>query len=198
MKKLILTLITACAVVSTYGQGFVAWSSSGLPTASVAGNQIMIKATDGSTSLMPVRSSTANTYVIAIFLADSEAGLATANPFAYSSNSATAGKDGLYGGGNLSLPLTATYFQVRAWSWNAGLNWNDAKARIDAGDGTVWFGQSTVGQATPLAPPNSPPNIWTTASVPIDGFTLSQVPEPSTIALIGLGLAGLIFIRRRK
>jgi hypothetical protein len=35
--------------------------------------------------------------------------------------------------------------------------------------------------------------------VTIPGFELlAVVPEPSTMALVGLGLMGLLFIRRRK
>jgi hypothetical protein len=32
----------------------------------------------------------------------------------------------------------------------------------------------------------------------IDGVTLAKVPEPGTLALLGLGLAGLSIARRRK
>jgi hypothetical protein len=33
--------------------------------------------------------------------------------------------------------------------------------------------------------------------VNFQGFTVSQVPEPSTIALGALGVAGLLFFRRK-
>ena len=48
-------------------------------------------------------------------------------------------------------------------------------------------------------------NFYNTQSNPanptdfyISGMTISEVPEPSTLALIGLGSAGLLFLRRRK
>lgn len=41
-------------------------------------------------------------------------------------------------------------------------------------------------------------NINGTVNLYIDNLSLTPVPEPSTIALAGLGLAGLLFVRRNR
>jgi hypothetical protein len=41
-------------------------------------------------------------------------------------------------------------------------------------------------------------NINGNVQLYIDNLTLTPVPEPSTIALVGLGLAGLLFVRRNR
>jgi hypothetical protein len=200
VKKLILTLVAVGAVASSYGQGLVAWGNS----AATAADNLSIKALDGTTSLTPLRTGAANTYVVALFISDTAAGLLTANPLAYGSNSpAVLGKFGGVAANAGVADGVSVYFQVRAWSLNAGVDWATVAPKIAAGtDASIWFGESTIGQVVAKAAPNTPNNIWTVVAgagnLPIDGFTLASVPEPSTIALVGLGLAGLVFIRRRK
>jgi hypothetical protein len=51
----------------------------------------------------------------------------------------------------------------------------------------VQYGFETVG-----------PDVWATDVAPYGNVQVTAVPEPSTLALIGLGLAGLMIVRRRK
>jgi hypothetical protein len=85
-------------------------------------------------------------------------------------------------------------FQVRAWN-GAFSTYELAFAGAQA--------SSLFGRTTPFAnptgnpndtPPGTPSNLtgWTTPIV------VSAIPEPSTIALAGLGVASLLLFRRRK
>ena len=84
----------------------------------------------------------------------------------------------------------AATFQIWAWSSqfaNYGL----------ASDGGGLIGKSVLFNAT-TSPSIEPPPLPTTLAGLYPSFAVSIVPEPSTIALAGLGLAGLLLFRRRK
>jgi hypothetical protein len=116
-------------------------------------------------------------------------------------------------GGNRFTSLAqagqTTYFQLRAWS--AGYStYADALAsgsssvfvsRYDPADPRGFVAPIVTAQTS--ASSSSPVNtvLWNptaTAAAQAISIAMDPVPEPSTIALVGLGLAGLIFIRRRK
>lgn len=91
----------------------------------------------------------------------------------------------------------------------AGYNGSAALEFIFFGSVTVggqtYSGYSTEGTvqpitATQVASGTPAPHIWGTADSAggITGMTLTVVPEPSTIALGGLGAAALLLFRRRK
>jgi hypothetical protein len=104
----------------------------------------------------------------------------------------------------------STAFQLRAWSagyasWDAAKNSGDASAVYSV------LTETPVITVAPGDPTQSPPDLpalikWGSSTVGQPGnaagtamiVELVPVPEPSIIALAGLGLAGLIFIRRRK
>lgn len=203
MKKLLLTLATIGAVATSYGQGIIAWGNA----AGTASDNLQVKAANGTISDMPTRTTgnTATYYIAALFASSTAAGLTDhlLQPIAYGTNSAgIAGKLTVPNAQSGTPGGTVLFFQVRAWTFNMGgangTSWDTVYANTTAGNSSMWYGESAVGQVTAQPPPNTSQNIWTTATVPIDGFVLQAVPEPSTIALVGLGLAGLVFIRRRK
>lgn len=110
-----------------------------------------------------------------------------------------------FGGNRTILPQAGvlTFFQLRAWSSTFS-----SYAAALTGDSTTLIskltgpGASPIVSATPTAANGVPvPQIlWAPGSSASAPFVaeLVPVPEPSTIALVGLGLAGLYFIRRRK
>lgn len=75
--------------------------------------------------------------------------------------------------------------ELRAWF--GGTGWDDAVVR-----GKVTWSQ-TLGTDPP--PPSTP--VIATLNMP-SALRLQPVPEPSTFALAGLGLASLVIFRRRK
>jgi len=87
-------------------------------------------------------------------------------------------------------------FQVRGWSGNF-TSYAAAYAAAQT-DGSVFVGVSSLfdshvgGGGTPAEP--NPSNLGSNFT----GLTIAPVPEPSTIALGGLGAAALLLFRRRK
>lgn len=105
---------------------------------------------------------------------------------------ATTASPGTWSGGTRTL-VGATQgaelnLQVRAW--DAAFSSYDAA--LAAGKGA---GQSAV--FTFKDAMSSPPGAADNLMVNFQGFAINQVPEPSTIALGALGVAGLLFFRRK-
>jgi hypothetical protein len=96
-------------------------------------------------------------------------------------------------------------FLVVVWSANIGDNWGEASAWWNDGNPNTgpsgWFGISDIAQDVVVGGgPYPVPTIFgPTAGYEIQGFMLNYytVPEPSTFALLGLGAAGVLAIRRR-
>lgn len=109
---------------------------------------------------------------------------------------------GRLGGNSVTLPTTPAFpgaafanFQVRLWSTSAG-SWQNAQTAPGA-----YVAKTAVFQAKPGSAAPSPLNS-TGASVgstwPVGAVETALVPEPASATIIGLGLAGLIVLRRRK
>jgi hypothetical protein len=87
------------------------------------------------------------------------------------------------------LPGERAQLAMRAWDSASGANYDTALIR---GAGALFLseplGGNPVGGGVPIVPPN-----WKGES-----FSLAIVPEPSTLALAGLGAASLVILRRRE
>jgi hypothetical protein len=94
---------------------------------------------------------------------------------------------GFFDGGVVSIGAAGTYtMQAYAWYSAGGLSYAAAQA------GGQNVGRSALFSVNVTAPPG-PVN-----STLFPGFQVTVVPEPSTFALAGLGVAALLLFRRRK
>jgi hypothetical protein len=93
-------------------------------------------------------------------------------------------------------------FIIVGWTANLGATWALAEANLASG----WFGQTPVSfEASGAAAPGTPSTLWSaslgaqTYGNPIAaGLNLAPIPEPTTLALAGLGSLSLLLFRRRK
>jgi len=94
--------------------------------------------------------------------------------------------------------------QVEIVAW-AG-SYTDFASAYAAGAYVGWVGSAlsggslswTQGTGQPSASPAVPPVATPYGAGGVENLVLEPVPEPSTIALAGLGAAGLLLFRRRK
>jgi hypothetical protein len=209
MKKTLAILALTCVASFAFGQGQVAFVNT--TTTLVTTNSVLNGPATGSTG------STVPGFYYGLFSAP--VGTVDANAFTftgyYGTNQAAAGR--FNGGAGTGSPAIAgapigssLAFLVRGWSANLGRDWNGVQAWVAGWDAegystTVagFYGQSGIasaillgGGATPISSPfgNAANQINT-------GFTLgyhSVIPEPSSMALAGLGAASLLIFRRRK
>lgn len=91
------------------------------------------------------------------------------------------------------VPGGVTAFQVRAWETSLGATWDVAYAAWQSGPAGPVLGKSGIINTKTSA------TIAETAQplLGLQGFNLTPVPEPSVIALGALGLAAVLW-RRRK
>lgn len=201
MKKLLASLALICVAGYAFGQGQV--------------NFVNTTATSVSTNngTVGLTSTVVPSYYYGLFWAPS--GTTDTNAFvfsgAYGTNQSVAGR---FSGGAGSAAAPAISGQaigstvavlVRGWSADLGRDWTAVNTWFTDANRTVGglYGQSGIGTvvlgggATPIPTP-----FGTLANQIQTGFTLSYVPavipEPSSFALAGLGLAALMIFRRRK
>jgi len=209
MKKLLTLAALLGTAAMSFGQGYVNFQN--LSTSRVSTNGTLMAAAPVGTwyYALLVATSTQNT------ISADYAGWQLA---AMGTNTALAGRltgNNADNNGAVQIPGFGTSatadFAVVGWSSNIGSDWNSFRAFWNNGShdtgaaagSSGWAGTSVVAQDIALAPFLGPYNsMFGPASAgAIPGFNLSfvaAVPEPSTIALAGLGAAALVIFRRRK
>lgn len=182
MKKTLLTLSCLVVGVVAYGQGTVNF-------ANIAGAAVNapIFQNDGTTRLAGAQY---QVQLLAGPTADSLTAIATA-PFQ------TGAGAGYFVGGTQVIPGVVgggtAWIQILVWDTSAGATY---AAALASGLDNVYGFSSVFSVVTgnPSAEPPGTPALLTG----LQSFSLVVVPEPSTFALAGLGLAGLLLFRRRK
>lgn len=180
------------AATSAYAQGYmtVVNSSGSLVSASDSAAAVWGVATGTATP----KGATGGLYAQAYFSTSADGPLnPVGDPGAFSASLA-----GRYNLGNVTIPGVNpgadVWVQVRAWENKYGASYN---AALNAGaiDGRqAIIGQSGVFKIA--AGSALQPTVLNAAG--LSGFSVSVVPEPSTLALGALGLAGLFLLRRRS
>jgi hypothetical protein len=180
MKKLILTVALGVACASAFAQGQLNFSNFG------AGANAPWFDTDGTTKLAGAGFQ-ADLYWAAGTVTDSTLLTALGQPANFASSGYFLGGTRTITGQAGGATITG---QVRVWDTAHGSSWTQASTAPGA-----HIGESALFQISLTVPPTTPNSL-----TGLNGQTLvlHNVPEPSTIALAGLGFAGLLVLRRRK
>ncbi len=205
MKKLILSLVIASAASLSYGQGTVTFdnrtSTLGTPPDRLVRWDSILSADPsvnpyGGTNNAVVTFGT-HSYVAQLYFGSSTAAegslvAVTTAPAAF--RLSTSANFGTWAPGGRTLtafPAGSTVnLQVRVWDLSASTDYFLAVA----GGGIT--GKSAIFTYTIPTDPTAPTSAFNIAN--FSTFTLSQIPEPTTLALAGLGATALLIFRRRK
>lgn len=192
MKKLVATSILACAIAAgAFAQGTVVFQNS---SASVVQFSDAAKAALGTTAVGPAGTAFLAELYYAPTANDAVVGgqMGVATPFL-----SVAGR---FTGGTRTTPSTTAggtpaWFEVRVWEAAYGATY-DAAVRAPAVGGRL-----AIAGASPkfsITTGTLVPTPITAAGGLNAPFQINPVPEPSTIALGLVGLAGLFVLRRRN
>ena len=197
MKKLAAIACLCALTTGAFAQGLVTFANQ--PTTLISSGS------PGNTQAIPAGA--AGSYYFGLLTSASQTG-----PFTftgnYGTNLAVAGR--LSGGPNTGVqvngwaPGATMFFEVAGWSASLGQTFNNSWVNADGSVGTVtgtgFFGVSAIASGVAGGGPNSLPPQPLFGSIGVSGFNLGPVgvPEPSSMALAGLGAAALLIFRRRK
>jgi len=204
MKKLILsvTALAACSV-GTYAQGTINFdgskNTSASPTATSSGqvfiNGVLDTTTDINAELL--YSSTANgtfSPVVTLLLSSSASTSSPAlNQIISAHGDVTADKGKIYdnSGNSYAIPNiaqgTAAYFIVEGWTGSSSTY---------PGTGPGTYGATAAFSETLSGGTATPANLGNMPALNL--VTTTVVPEPSTLAMAGVGLASMLIFRRRN
>ena len=195
MKVLSLTAVLALCATSGFSQGTIAFVNSGTT---------LVNTNNGTTS-GPAPVTTSSGIKVALFYQPDPTGStapvalnggAQGNWEQIATLANIAPLAGRFSGGNVTTgtdvaPAGNVWLEVVSWNANQTTYANALANGSYIGYSTVWA-QGTGDGASVGAVPITPPTGGFT------GLTLVPVPEPTTIALGGLGAAALLLFRRRK
>jgi hypothetical protein len=190
MKKTILTLVAAVVMTSAYGQGTVTWQT---------GSGTVRKETSNTdTVLVNVGTGAANGLFELLWApaGTTDLNLFNAVPGGLISCSPVAGR---LTGGVRTVPTAVAgdvvALVMRGWTGGAA-DWAATTPLWNTGQIARGYSQIfTIDLGDPNPPAQAPGTFPGTASITL---TYSVVPEPSSMALAGLGAASLLIFRRRK
>jgi hypothetical protein len=219
MKKILALTLLAAASVSLYGQGIVQFQNRDTTVTPNVVAPIYVDATNGAglngsdTTLRAALlggPSTATAAFIPGSLYSGSTGASTAGTLSLLASPSTGATWATFRTGAAAgyvavgtdaardtLQPFSTQVEVQVVAWNGGYNdWASAYAAWLAGTPGVKIGASNpLFVTTPSGATD--PNL--TKLVGLSSFAIvSNVPEPSTFALVGLGAAALMIFRRRK
>ena len=186
MKKLLLTLSLISLVSAAYAQGQINLgniSNSGTgPTATTGGLFWFCPSFSGIPALM-------NTDFNVNFYGGSDANSLVLLKSLVNSGGGAAGGAGTFldlSGQPVSIPgaLTLGYFKIEAW--------------VGSSIFATGIGGSSPVFSNPLGNPLASPPGTPSDFTGMPAILIGCVPEPSTLALVGLGAAALLIFRRRK
>jgi hypothetical protein len=216
MKKLLTIALLGAAASLSYGQGSVNFSAGALPSTRIWTNQVQGGPSTGQINgagsyyfaLFVAPTTTGTNYSLSSSLDPTGAGFTLVNsPIGAYGTNTVLGR--MNGNPTTDGTIVAGYgissqgnFVVVGWSANiAGPDWNAFRAWSQGGSTPGWAGHSSVAENVTLGGGLIPQGtIFGGGAGQASGFGLgfTQVPEPSTFALAGLGAAALVIFRRRK
>lgn len=223
MKKLLSILAISAFVGAAYAQGTVVFTTTGASQRVLDANGSVIGDTAGSAGLAGVNG---NLFFAQLWAAPGQNALESAlqpvnnfnnlsvNPLINLRNGANAGYVQASGTTSLGVAFNAGQLttvisipgvtgggpatvQLRVWfsAGNTITTWAQALASSDL---SMRLGKSTLLNLAGTGDPAGLPPTNPTSLTGFNGFQLTAVPEPSSFALAGLGMASLLIFRRRK
>lgn len=207
MKKLAVTLCLAALTTGAFGQGLVKFANSATTLVSADGAVTAASATPTFYYALlsaPLGSTDYHTFVFA-------------GVYATNTTATTGGR--LQGGSLLGVttdnswaPATSRAFYIAGWSADNGNvfnpQWITSGTVLPAlggfrGTPGGLFGLSAIGAGMaggtdPVTQQTYPALALFAGTTIASGFNMVSVPEPTTMALAGLGAAALVIFRRRK
>jgi len=195
MKKLAAILCLGALTTGAFAQGLVTFANSGI-------TQISITPKGGTAAAFSA--SPVGSYYFCLLTAPTAAGPLTFSGV-YATNTAGAGR---LGPGTYSpsvagwAPGTTMFYEVAGWSASLGTTFNAGWLTGNFGAASGFFGLSAItsGAAGGGVPVPAPP-FPLFGGTGLQGFNMNAVgavPEPTSMALAGLGAAALLIFRRRK
>jgi len=195
MKKLAAMLCLGAMATGAFAQGIVNFANSA--------TTLVSQTVNGQTSTI---SGAAGSYYFGLLVAAPGTTDPTAFTFTgvYATNSGVAAGRFVYNGAQVPATLwgpgVTKAYEIAGWSSSMGHDFNTAW--LQPGGASGLFGLSAIGTGaaggTDASGNALPPFPLFGGTGITSGFDLTTVPEPTSMALAGLGAAALLIFRRRK